>query len=162
GLKAAQVRRVVEPSGLNQLAQPRLFTAGSKNEQPRIGPLSQDGEGVEEERIVLGFGQASGGHDHRRLPVRGERLVDRSLRRRGHCSSRDDVSALSSRIDGDTSATNGPLRANRYIDRSQRSPSSAFSSCTATRSAPPPASEGITKQTFARTASRCEAFATPC
>jgi len=39
---------------------------------------------------------------------------------------RDDVPALSSRTAGATSARNGPLRANRYIDRSQRSPSSAM------------------------------------
>src|SRR5215470_13665364 len=40
----------------------------------------------------------------------------------------------------------GPSRVNRYIDRVQRRPSSALRMWTAARSAPPPFSDGSTKQ----------------
>src|SRR6266851_10403915 len=44
----------------------------------------------------------------------------------------------------------GPSRRNRYIERSQAPESSAFRMWTAARSAPPPFSDGSTKQIFLR------------
>src|SRR5206468_13062920 len=55
-----------------------------------------------------------------------------------------------SRTAGETSERNGPSWRNKYIERSQAASSSAFRICTAARSAPPPASEGSTKQIFRR------------
>src|SRR6266853_2016262 len=49
-----------------------------------------------------------------------------------------------------TSSRYGPSRRNKYIERSQTPASSAFSTCTAARSAPPPANDGSTKQTLRR------------
>src|SRR5436190_5850430 len=50
-----------------------------------------------------------------------------------------------------TSARYGPSRANRNIERFQASAPRPLRICTAARSAPPPLSEGSTKQTFGRT-----------
>ncbi len=68
-----------------------------------------------------------------------------------HRANREEPDPAVNAIDGSTSRRYGPSRSNRYIARCQRVASSAFSTWTAARSAPPPFNDGRTKQMRGRT-----------
>ncbi len=83
-LKAAQHHRVLEAARGDARANRRLLVALPQDEQSRRHDGAQQGERVDQQRVVLGFGQPARRHDDRPYPSRRVLRLERRGRRGCH------------------------------------------------------------------------------
>ena len=84
GLKSAERDRILQPACGDKVADPVLLAALPEDEQPHRHARAQQRQRFDQQRVILGFREPAGGHDHRPPPCRRVRRFGRFLCRGGN------------------------------------------------------------------------------